>query len=97
MSERQLSKRLSRRQFIRGLGAAAAVTVAGASAPRAAGANERLGVGFIGCGGRAGAHMNIVKKLQEEGIARPVAVCDVYRPRLQAAAQKCGQDRKSDG
>ncbi|MFV1968476.1 MAG: Gfo/Idh/MocA family protein [Pirellulaceae bacterium] len=49
-----------------------------------------IGVGFIGCGGRAGAHMKIVRKLQEEGIASPVAVCDVYRPRLQAASKKLG-------
>lgn len=56
----------------------------------AAGSNERIGVGFIGVGGRSGAHQGIVKNFQKEGIAEPVAVCDVYRPRLQAASRNLG-------
>lgn len=56
---------LTRRQFISRAGVAAAtVTVAGTSAKRAIGkrrsANERIGVGFIGCGGRSGAHFNVI-------------------------------------
>ncbi|HJN11403.1 MAG TPA: Gfo/Idh/MocA family oxidoreductase, partial [Pirellulaceae bacterium] len=56
----------------------------------AAGANERIGVGFIGVGGRARAHMNIVNGLKSSGVAEPVAVCDVYRPRLEAASKRTG-------
>ncbi len=56
----------------------------------ARGANERIGVGFIGTGGRAGSHMDIVNELKQQGIAEPVAVCDVYRPRLEAASKKTG-------
>jgi predicted dehydrogenase len=59
-------------------------------AQEAQGANERIGVGFIGVGGRAGAHMGIVKAFQQRGIAEPVAVCDVYRPRLEAASKGLG-------
>ncbi len=89
------SKRSNRRQFLQTAGAAAGT--AAAFAPRfdgvaqgAEGANGRIGVGFIGVGGRARAHMNIIKKLQEQGLVEPVAACDVYRPRLEAAAKRLG-------
>jgi len=85
----------TRRGFLRT--AAATAGAAAAFAPKfsilaqeAKGANERIGVGFIGTGGRAGAHINIVNHLKKQGIAQPVAVCDVYRPRLEAAAKKTG-------
>lgn len=47
---------VSRRQFLREAGGVtAAGMVLGASvSTRVLGANERLGVGFIGCGGRSG-------------------------------------------
>jgi len=51
---------------------------------RVLGANERLGIGFIGCGGRSGAHFQAVHWLKTQG-KEPieiVASCDIYRPRL---------------
>jgi len=86
---------LTRRQFIRRAGvAAAAATVAGTSAKRAVGksANERIGVGFIGCGGRSGAHFNVVHWLKTQA-KKPidiVAVCDVYKPRMEQRAKGYG-------
>ena len=83
----------SRRNFLRTAAAAGAAAFAPkfhVMAAEARGANDRIGVGFIGVGGRAGAHMDIVNGLRGEGLARPVAVCDVYRPRLVAASQKTG-------
>ncbi|MCX7006267.1 MAG: Gfo/Idh/MocA family oxidoreductase [Kiritimatiellaeota bacterium] len=48
--------------------------------------NSRLGVGFIGCGGRAGAHMHMLEGLKKEGMPIEfVAVCDVYRPHAERA------------
>jgi len=84
-----------RRDFLKGAGAMAAGAAAlGPAASIAgentAGANERLGVGFIGTGGRAGAHIDIVNQLKAEGRAEPVAVCDVYGPRVRAAAERTG-------
>ena len=83
-------KTLTRRQFIRRASAtAAAITVAGTSAQRVTGkvlgANERLGVGFIGCGGRSRAHLKTVHwlKTQAKEPVDIVAACDVYRPRMQ--------------
>jgi len=77
----------SRRRFLQAAGAVAAV--AAVSAPRVArGANEKLGVGFIGCGGRSGAHLSMVRHLRDKSNypVDLVAACDVYRPRLERAA-----------
>ncbi|MCG8512008.1 MAG: Gfo/Idh/MocA family oxidoreductase, partial [Rhodospirillales bacterium] len=54
------------------------------------GANERIGVGFIGCGGRAGSHMNMLTHLRdrEKMNIQFVAVCDAYRPRMERAKQR---------
>jgi len=43
------------------------------------GSNARIGVGMIGCGGRAQAHLHMVAKLAEAnaGVC-PLAVCDVW-------------------
>ncbi|MBE3070744.1 MAG: Gfo/Idh/MocA family oxidoreductase, partial [Planctomycetes bacterium] len=85
----------TRREFLRTT-AAASVAVLTSALPgaslRAAGANERLGVGYIGCGGRAGAHMGCIKYLRDEQKVpvEPVAVCDVYRPRMERAAKDLG-------
>ncbi|MEN6333200.1 MAG: twin-arginine translocation signal domain-containing protein, partial [Phycisphaerales bacterium] len=47
---------ISRRQFLRGVAAAGAAGVAFPNIIRAQGLNEKLQVGFIAVGGRAGAH-----------------------------------------
>ncbi|MEA3367712.1 MAG: Gfo/Idh/MocA family oxidoreductase [Planctomycetota bacterium] len=97
-SERSPAPRPSggtRRQFLRTASAASAAAMAGAFAGPAVGAkgaNDRLGVGFIGCGGRAGSHMRIVKHLREQRQlpVDHVAFCDVYRPRLERAVKAYG-------
>jgi len=82
----------TRRDFMKAAALAAATAFVG-GAPRAArGANERLGVGFIGCGGRAGSHTGMIKHLKEQQ-GYPVdlvAFCDVYRPRMERAAKEHG-------
>jgi predicted dehydrogenase len=85
---------LTRRQFIRRAGAAAAgVAIADKSAQfavgKVTGANERLGIGFVGCGGRSNAHLKTVHwlKTQAKDAVDIVAVCDVYRPRMEKAAE----------
>ena len=80
---------VDRRAF---LGSAAAVAAAGLGMVRhARGAQATLGVGFIGCGGRMWSHIACVKQLIDEGAPlRSAAVCDVYRPRLDAAAEATG-------
>ena len=90
----------SRRSFLRTTAATGAAATFASTftvmAQEAQGANERIGVGFIGVGGRCGAHMNIVKGFQTQGITQPVAVCDVYRPRLEAASKNLGGAKMYD-
>ncbi len=84
----------SRRDFLASTGIAASAATIGPAftilGQQVRGANERIGIGFIGTGGRAQAHIDIVNGLKQQGQAVPVAVCDVYRPRLEAASRKTG-------
>jgi predicted dehydrogenase len=78
-----------------------ALSLAAASAGRVLGANERIGVAFLGVGGRCQAHIGIINKLNKEkhGV-EPVAVCDVWNGNkevyrnggrgLYPSAEKCG-------
>jgi len=82
----------TRRDFMKTAALAAATAFVGGDPRDARGANERLGVGFIGCGGRAGSHMNMVRHLKEQQ-GYPVdlvAFSDVYRPRMERAAKEHG-------
>jgi len=89
----RINQSLTRRQFIHRAGAAAAtITAAGTSAKRAVGKelspNERIGVGFIGCGGRSNAHLKTVDYLKGRGENIDiVAACDAYKPRMQKVAE----------
>ena len=60
-------------------------------AAAATGANERLGCAVIGTGGRGNGHLQVLHHLKEkDGNVDIVAVCDVYRPRVQRAAEGYG-------
>ena len=77
----------SRRTVLGGLGLAAGLAVAG-PARRAYCANETIGIGVIGCGGRSrAALMPALKKIP--GV-RFVAVCDVYEEHLKAGQYVAG-------
>ncbi len=79
--------RLSRRRFLQSTGVAAAYFVPGSALASAdqPGANERIGVGYIGVGRRGNQLMGLPAE------ARIVAVADVDRRRAEttAAARKC--------
>jgi predicted dehydrogenase len=84
---------LTRRQFIQGTGkAAAAITIGQSISTRVLGANERLGVGFIGCGGRGNGHLKVVHwlKAYAKEPVELVAACDTYRPRMQKTVDAYG-------
>ena len=88
----------TRRDFIK---VSTAVTATAFAAPQilaqqAKGANDRIGVGFIGTGGRCGAHLGIINRFKEAGVAQPIAVQDVYRPRLIAASKTTGDTKMYD-
>ena len=79
---------MDRRDFLRRSGLGGLAALAAPAAGRAMGANGVVGVGVIGCGARG---TELIKSLTEGDDKAPrtaavVAVCDAYRPRLDAAA-----------
>ena len=91
-------QKASRRDFMKS-GAASVAAGGGCSTrftiadERAKGANERIGVGFIGTGGRCRRTSGICLKLKDQGRCEPVAVCDVYAPRVRGRGR---EDRRQD-
>jgi len=83
---------MPRREFLGRTAATAVAVAAGSTLAKAQGgaSKGRLGVGFIGCGGRSGSHFQMVSKLRGE-MKMPVdivACCDAYRPRLEKRKQQ---------
>ena len=58
------------------------------SQTRANGANERIRLGIIGCGGRGTYHIEEIEKLADSHSVEITAVCDVWRPNLEKAAAR---------
>jgi predicted dehydrogenase len=100
----------TRRDFIKQVGAgavAAAGTAAGDglhAAPqsktlargRVIGANDRINVGFVGCGGRMNTHIRrVMERQKERGDVQAVAVNDIWDKRKQRARESTGVDEKS--
>lgn len=79
---------VSRREFF-GASAAAVLTTA-RSYSQIKGANERLRVGVIGCGGQAMGHMRALKRNKENDNVEMIAVCDIYDKRLDQAVALTG-------
>jgi predicted dehydrogenase len=82
-----MSRHINRRTFTQGaaaLGAAAALRTAGL---HARGSNDRVRLGFIGVGNRGDQLLDAFLVHKD---AEVVALCDVYRPYLDAARKKAG-------
>jgi predicted dehydrogenase len=78
----------TRRGFVSAIGAAAVTSASAWS--QVSGANERLRIGVVGCGGMANGHMRALLKMKEEANIEIAAVCDVYEKRAAQAAQLTG-------
>src|SRR5438105_8642846 len=97
----QQDTNVNRRDFLRTTAAGAtALSLTAASASRVLGANDRIGVAFLGTGGRCQEHIGIITKLQKQnkGVAA-VAVCDVWDGNMEVqregrglypSAERCG-------
>jgi len=86
-------KRITRRDFLKQSAlAAAAVGMYSMAPPSALGANERMNLGVIGCGGRGtGLLQDLVERSQNPDAKMAViAVCDIYEPRKQHAKEISG-------
>jgi predicted dehydrogenase len=84
---------MKRREFLKQAATAAGAALlspAGARNTLSQGANERVNVATIGCGGMGNAHLDTLMRLREQGLVNIAAVCDVYTRRLDAAAAKTG-------
>ncbi|MBN1561551.1 Gfo/Idh/MocA family oxidoreductase [candidate division KSB1 bacterium] len=83
---------ISRREFVQKSAFGATSVALGMMATRSAvakNANDKLGIGVIGVGGRGNSHLAMLKQMIDEGDNIDiVAVCDIYRPRLEQAAKK---------
>jgi len=88
---------VSRRSFLRSAGASVAAASFGALEPSSVlGANDRINFAVIGTGGRGtGLLRQLVERSGEENI-RVVAVCDVFRKRLNRAKEISGGDDYMD-
>jgi predicted dehydrogenase len=83
------ANKISRRTFVSA--SAASIVATAASANRVKGANGRLRVGIIGCGGLSqGAHIPSLMRMKETDNVEIAAVCDVYQKRLDQAAATTG-------
>ncbi len=93
-----MTNRIGRRRFFASVAAGAAVASTWSARSHAAvyGANERLRLGVIGCGGMAGSHMNALVPMKTSDNVEIGAVCDIFSKRLDAAAQKTGGRPFSD-
>lgn len=80
----------SRRSFIKHstCTTALACSMTALSASRVIGANDRLGYGLIGSGGRGHSHLQAVAKQKDKANVDIIAVCDTYRPRMEKAAER---------
>ncbi len=100
----------TRRDFIKtvGAGVAAAGTVAATRSEasvrkspalargRVIGANDRINVGFVGCGGRMNTHIRrVMERHKEGGDVQPVAVNDIWDKRKARAREATGVDERS--
>jgi predicted dehydrogenase len=92
------SNDISRRKFVKGLaGSVAGIAALGSSTGMSAlsyssiiGANEKLNIGVIGCGGMANSHMKALLAMEQSDNVRIAAVCDIYTNRLEKAKELTG-------
>ena len=93
-------KKFSRRNFIgkttAGIAAvtlpqsiARASSVSAASYKRIPGANDRINIGFLGCGSRSRGHLEMVKNSVKDKNLSVVAVCDIWKYNRENHAALC--------
>src|SRR5216684_3836684 len=87
------SSLVSRRHFVKTSAlAAGSVSLASVIPAMAFGANDRIRVGVIGCGGQGTGHVHSLVKRSAEDNINVVAVSDVYQRRVTRAKDVCKGD-----
>ena len=64
-------------------------TLSAASYNRIIGANDRINIGFLGCGDRSRGHQGMVKTSEKDKNLSVVAVCDIWKLNKEKAAANC--------
>ena len=85
-------KKITRRKFVESSSAAAlgaASVLSASSYSRVLGANDRINIGFLGCGGRSGGHRRMVEMSAKEKNLAVTAVCDLWKNNREKAAADC--------
>lgn len=89
MTESFATPDMNRREFLGYTSAGAAVLGCSALAAHAqAGANDRISIGIIGTGDRAGAHINDILGMSSKHNVQITAICDVWKKNREKAAGK---------
>ena len=65
------------------------VSMNAASYKKIIGANDRINIGFLGCGARSGGHQSMVKTSEKDRNLGLVAVCDIWKLNREKAAANC--------
>jgi predicted dehydrogenase len=100
-------KNFTRRDFIGKTsavmaGAAISDGFAGASSTKASsykripGSNDRINIGFLGCGDRSRDHLKMVKNSEKDKNLAVVAVCDIWKYNRELHASICKQTFEAD-
>lgn len=95
----QKNSGITRRGFIATSASAIAGLTFGVSAKsygRIYGANDRINIGFLGCGARSHGHMRMVKGSYEDKNLQVVAVCDIWKLNREKAASLCKKQFNTD-
>lgn len=86
-----MSNNMSRRDFMKASAAGSAVMLGSLGSARAYAANERVQLGWIGCGGRSsGLMQHMLEKVPD---ARVVGVCDLIPERMEKAKKFWERDK----
>ena len=81
---------VDRRSFIKTAAVGAGAAYTAASYSNVLGANEKLRIGVIGCGGMSNQHMRALVDMYDSDNCEIVAVNDIYTTRMEAAAKLTG-------
>jgi len=86
-----MNKTVNRRSFVVGsaMAGGAVSALSARSYERILGANDRINIGFLGCGGRSRGHRRMVEMSFQEKNLGVVAVCDLWTANRERAAADC--------
>lgn len=77
----------TRREFLKTASVGTAITLSALSYSRIAGANDRIAIGMIGCGGRSHDHFKQISAYRDKENVEIIAVCDPWKEKREKMVQ----------